>query len=171
MIRVGWPRGLAFNLMFSSIVVGADGSDTATQAVRVHFYDDPCFGGDQVLWFTGATTFAGWGLDPREGITNCAAPFGSANNRSSGIPSSDAPTAMASRRPQRRRSPAGGSATLQHKDFDLAVRPLSVFVKAAIIVIHAAPQLRAFIALGNPGAHRPLLTTDLHFGVRVGQEI
>jgi hypothetical protein len=95
MIRVGWPRGLAFNLMFSSIVVGTDGSDTATQAVRVHFYDDPCFGGDQVLWFTGATTFAGWGLDPREGITNCAAPFGSANNRSSGIPSSDAPTAMA----------------------------------------------------------------------------
>jgi nucleotide-binding universal stress UspA family protein len=38
MIRVGWPRGLAFNLargiMFSSIVVGTDGSDTATQAVH-----------------------------------------------------------------------------------------------------------------------------------------
>jgi nucleotide-binding universal stress UspA family protein len=38
MILLGWPRGLAFNLvrgiMFSSIVVGTDGSDTATQAVR-----------------------------------------------------------------------------------------------------------------------------------------
>ena len=38
MIRLGWPRGLASNLtrgiMFNSIVVGTDGSDTATQAVR-----------------------------------------------------------------------------------------------------------------------------------------
>ncbi len=38
MIGLGWPRGLAIDLqgviMFSSIVVGTDGSDTATQAVR-----------------------------------------------------------------------------------------------------------------------------------------
>ena len=38
MIRLGRPRGLALNLargiMFRSIVVGTDGSDTATQAVR-----------------------------------------------------------------------------------------------------------------------------------------
>jgi nucleotide-binding universal stress UspA family protein len=38
MIAVGGPRGLAIDLqgviMFSSIVVGTDGSDTATQAVR-----------------------------------------------------------------------------------------------------------------------------------------
>lgn len=38
MIALGWPRGLAIDLqgviMFSSIVVGTDGSDTATQAVR-----------------------------------------------------------------------------------------------------------------------------------------
>jgi nucleotide-binding universal stress UspA family protein len=38
MIRLGWPRGLASNpargIMFSAIVVGTDGSETATQAVR-----------------------------------------------------------------------------------------------------------------------------------------
>jgi nucleotide-binding universal stress UspA family protein len=38
MIAIGWPRGLAIDLqgviMFSSIVVGTDGSSSATQAVR-----------------------------------------------------------------------------------------------------------------------------------------
>ena len=65
------------------------------------------------------------------------------------------------------RRPAG-SARLQHEDFDLAVRPRSVVVKAAILVIHPAPQLRALIALGDACPHASLLTTDLHFGVRVG---
>jgi IPT/TIG domain/FG-GAP-like repeat/FG-GAP repeat len=60
----------------------------------VHWYNGPCFKGDQVLSYSGSATssspatFVGWGLQPRSvqsGLTSCGAPFQASNNRSTGI--------------------------------------------------------------------------------------
>jgi hypothetical protein len=71
-----------------------DGKVFGSGLTPVHFYDDECFGGDELLSFSGISTFAGSGLSVREGPTNCTTPFQS-SERSSGIVAPNNPTSMA----------------------------------------------------------------------------
>jgi hypothetical protein len=78
--------------------VHSDGTPLVNPGVPVHFYDGPCSGGDQVVYFSGIGTFAAWDLDPRTGggpgLNPCAAPFQGSTFRSSGIASPNNNAAM-----------------------------------------------------------------------------
>jgi hypothetical protein len=78
-----------------------DSTPSSSNLTPVHWYDGPCFGGDQWLYISTLTTFAAADLDPRigpggiPGPNSCTGPFQSSTDRSSGIAPTNNATAMA----------------------------------------------------------------------------
>jgi hypothetical protein len=77
------------------------GAASSSGLTPVHWYDGPCFGGDEIVSFSRASygAFLGSDLDPRigpggPGATSCTVPFQSSGDRNSGVAASNIGTAI-----------------------------------------------------------------------------
>jgi hypothetical protein len=86
---------------FQDASLPGSGAASATGLTPVHWYDGPCFAGDEIVSFSRASygAFLGSDLDPRTGpggpgANSCTVPFQSSDDRNSGIAPANVGTAI-----------------------------------------------------------------------------